>query len=68
MKMTPVLFGSDATTYTTQGLGSLKDAISCKVSEEINGPYELEMTYPVTGRRYANLQNRCIIYCKPGPV
>lgn len=68
MKMTPVLFGSDATTYTTQGLGSLKDAMSCKVSEEINGPYELEMTYPVTGRRYANLQNRCIIYCKPGPV
>lgn len=68
MKMTPVLFGSNATTYTTQGLGSLKDAISCKVSEEINGPYELEMTYPVTGRRYANLQNRCIIYCKPGPV
>ncbi len=68
MKMTPVLFGSDATTYITQGLGSLKDAISCKVSEEINGPYELEMTYPVTGRRYANLQNRCIIYCKPGPV
>lgn len=67
MKMTPVLFGSDATTYTTQGLGSLKDAVTCKVSEEINGPYELEMTYPVTGRRYASLQNRCIIYCKPGP-
>lgn len=68
MRMTPVLFDSDATTYTTQGLGSLKDAVTCKVSEEINGPYELEMTYPVTGRRYASLKNRCIIYCKPGPA
>lgn len=30
-------------------LGSLADAISCEVSEERNGKYELEMVYPATG-------------------
>lgn len=67
MKMTPILFPPDATDYSTQGLGALADAITCKVSEELNGEYELEMTYPVSGRRYADIKNRCLIYCKPDP-
>lgn len=65
--MTPILFPPDATDYSTQGLGALADAISCKVSEELNGEYELEMTYPASGRRYADIKNRCLIYCAPDP-
>lgn len=65
--MTPVLFGAGASTYGTQGLGALADALTCEISEELNGEYELEMTYPVSGRRYADLKNRCIIVAKPGP-
>lgn len=65
--MTLVLFGSGATTYETQGLGALADALTCEISEELNGEYELEMTYPVSGRRYSDLKNRCIIVAKPDP-
>lgn len=65
--MTPVLFGAGATTYETQGLGALADALTCEISEELNGEYELEMTYPVSGRRYSDLKNRCIIVAKPDP-
>ena len=65
--MTPVLFGAGAATYETQGLGALADALTCEISEELNGEYELEMTYPVSGRRYSDLKNRCIIVAKPDP-
>lgn len=67
MKMMPILFDDNADDYTTQGLGALGDALTCSVTEEINGEYELRMTYPVTGRRYADIKNRCLIYCKPDP-
>lgn len=65
--MTPVLFGAGAATYGTQGLGALADALTCEINEELNGEYELEMTYPVSGRRYSDLKNRCIIVAKPDP-
>lgn len=67
MSMAPILFSDAATNYSTQGIGSLADALSCYVTEELNGQYELEMTYPVTGRRYKDIKNRCLIYCKPDP-
>lgn len=67
MRMTPILFADNTTDYSTQGLGALADAITCKVTEELNGEYELQMTYPVSGRRYADIKNRCLIYCKPDP-
>lgn len=67
MSMALILFSDAATNYSTQGIGSLADALSCYVTEELNGQYELEMTYPVTGRRYKDIKNRCLIYCKPDP-
>lgn len=67
MSMAPILFSDAATNYSTHGIGSLADALSCYVTEELNGQYELEMTYPVTGRRYKDIKNRCLIYCKPDP-
>lgn len=65
--MSMILFPSGATTFETQGLGSIIDAISCNVHEVLNGEYELEMQYPITGLQYNNLQNRRIIYSKHGP-
>ena len=41
--MKPILFASDATNFTTNGLGRL-DCHECKVTEERNGQFELEMT------------------------
>ena len=65
--MTPILFPADAASFETQGLGALTEAISCEITEAINGEYELAMTYPASGRRYADIKNRCIIYAKPDP-
>lgn len=58
--MIPIL--SSSTTLTGNGLGRLSDALTCIVTHEINGIYELQMTYPVTGARYADLANDLIIF------
>lgn len=54
-------------TFDTNGLGALSDCISCQVTEEQNGAYELEMQYPLTGIHYTDIKNRNIIFCKPDP-
>ena len=41
--MKPILFDKTATTFTSNGLGRL-DCHECKVTEERNGQYELELT------------------------
>ena len=63
--MKPILFPSTATAFTTKGLGTLTDAIECKVTEERNGMFELQMKYPMTGIHFPDIQNRCIILAKP---
>ncbi|MCR4850690.1 MAG: phage tail protein [Lachnospiraceae bacterium] len=63
--MIPILFAENSTTYTTNGIGRLADAISCDVKEQRNGIYELEMEYPKTGRHYSDLGVRKIIVVKP---
>ena len=59
--MIPVLFEYDATSFTTNGLGRLADCISCTVTEERNGIYELELQYPVTGIHFEDIQEGRII-------
>lgn len=65
--MIPILFPADAATYTTQGLGALSDAISCRVREERNGEFELEMQYPQAGLHFSEIADRCIILAIPSP-
>ena len=63
--MIPKLYESTEMEFVSNGLGSLPDAISCKVTEERNGCYELEMEYPVGGLHYDLIENNRIIYAKP---
>ena len=63
--MIPKLYESNETEFKTNGLGSLSDAISCKVTEERNGAFELEMEYPVGGLHYDLIEANRIIYAKP---
>lgn len=65
--MIPILFPSNATQFKTQGLGSLTDAVSCEVTEERNGEYELEMQYPASGIHFEEIQTGCIIFAIPSP-
>lgn len=53
--MIPILYNSTETSFTSNGMGRLKEAIECYVDEERNGIYEAYLTYPVTGKHYAEL-------------
>lgn len=59
--MNPILYGASEQDFSTLGLGVLNDAISCKVHTVLNGMFELEMQYPVTGKRYGDIAISCII-------
>lgn len=60
--MIPVLYEATETAFTSAGLGFISDALECKVTEERNGIYELEMKYPITGAKFNDIKERSIIY------
>ena len=66
--MIPILYESTETAFTTNGLGRLADAVSCTVTEERNGQFELQMEYPILGIHYVDLAVRRIILAKPNQV
>lgn len=59
--MIPILYEATETEFTSNGIGRLRDCISCRVTEERNGKYECEFKYPVTGKRYADIVEGCFI-------
>lgn len=63
--MKPILYESSEKQFTTNGIGTLADAISCTVIEERNGSYELEMEYPLGGINYDGIRNNRIILAMP---
>ena len=63
--MIPILFPPTATSFGTNGLGRLSDAISCRVSEARNGAFELTMVYPLNGIHFKDIVKAGIIYAKP---
>lgn len=63
--MYPVLFLGSATEFDDFGIGVLTDCSSCTVTEERNGAYELEMTYPVDGIHYEEIKHSRIVVAKP---
>lgn len=54
--MIPILFDTNETNFTNNGLGRLRDVISAVVVEERNGVYELDFEYPVNGTNYDLIQ------------
>lgn len=62
--MIPILYQGNEQDFDHNGLGRLSDAISCIVTEEHNGVFELEMTYPITGIHYADIEVGMIIFAK----
>lgn len=59
--MIPILYDQYETLFTSNGYGRLNDCISCTVTEERNGVYECEFTYPITGKHYDQLTNGATI-------
>lgn len=54
--MIPILYDSNETSFTSNGLGRLRDCISCVVTEERNGIYECDFEYPVNGVNYDRIK------------
>lgn len=59
--MIPILFDRGETAFTSNGLGRLADCLTCTVTEERNGIYECQFTYPITGDMYSEIQEGRII-------
>lgn len=62
--MKPILFDKSATTFTSNGKGRL-DCISCTVTEERNGQFELSMTIGETALHADEIEMNSLILAKP---
>lgn len=62
------LFLPTATSFSTNGEGVLSDALSCMITQELNGQYELAMRYPVGGMHYDGIGYRSIIVAPVDPL
>lgn len=54
--MIPIIYDKTETSFVSNGLGRLRDVISAVVTEERNGVYELDFSYPVNGANYDLIQ------------
>lgn len=61
------IFESTDSDFSTNGIGTLSDAIQCEVEEKLNNKYEMSMTYPVSGKNYREIQYKRIVVVKPNP-
>ncbi len=63
--MIPILYDRDVgLKYDDNGIGFLPDTIKAVVTEERNGTYELSMQYPVSGKRYDQIGDGCLVKVK----
>lgn len=53
--MRPILYDENEKSFASMGIGVLADCTSCKATEERNGEYEVELTYPIAGTLYSEL-------------
>jgi phage minor structural protein len=60
----PILYSATETNFDHNGIGILSACVSCEVTEEANGAFELAMTYPMDGVHFAEIGDRTIIKAK----
>lgn len=65
--MIPILYNAvtEGTVPNDYGIGSLTDCLSCEVTEERNGSYELTLSYAVGGIHADEIEVNRIIKAKP---
>lgn len=59
--MLPVIYSASSTEFSSNGQGVLVDCLSCSVTEERNGIFEMELTYPEHGQHADKLVVDAII-------
>lgn len=60
----PILYSAMETNFDHNGIGILSACVSCEVTEEANGIFELAMQYPMDGVHFAEIGDRAIIKAK----
>lgn len=60
----PILYRPTDTDFYNNGFGILSACVSCEVTEEANGIFELAMKYPADGIHFEDIQSRSIIKAK----
>ena len=60
----PILYSATETNFNHNGIGILSACVSCEVTEEANGIFELAMQYPMDGIHYDYISDRAIIKAK----
>ena len=66
--MIPTLYNSNETDFSGGGVGFLSDCTRCVVTEERNGVYECEFSYPMDGQHYSEIEPDMIIKVKPNEM
>lgn len=54
--MIPILYDSDEINFDSNGLGRLRDCISCRCYEERNSIYEVDFEYPIDGLNFDKIK------------
>lgn len=67
MKRIPLIYEATKTAIDGYALGMLPDAIKCSVTEELNGDFHLDMSYPMNGVNADLLKVGRIISAMPNP-
>ena len=65
MRMIPRIYESTTTSMDGLGIAPLPDAVTCVVTEERNGEFYCELTYPAFGQNASQIQVGRIISAKP---
>ena len=60
----PILYSATETNFDHNGIGILSSCVSCEVTEEANGIFELSMQYPMDGIHFEAIANRSIVKAK----
>ena len=63
--MIPILYAANSTDFNNGGIGRLIDCTKCLVTEERNGIFECEFSYPITGQFYSEISLDRIVKVKP---
>ena len=66
--MNLILYTSAETAFDSNGLGILREVMDDEVHEILNGQFELQFRYPVTGRLFRDLAPDAYVKAKPNPL
>ena len=53
--MIPILYEGTETSFLSNGIARLRDCIACEVTEERNGVYECDFSYPIDGAHFDDI-------------